>query len=65
MREVHLKTACLPISKKSEVCFLRKLDTLKSMVLRMLQTDYQASGRPGTNLEIHPKLLHMTLDLLI
>ena len=33
--------------------------------MKMLQTDYQVSGRPGTNLEIRPKLLHVTLDLLL
>ena len=33
--------------------------------MKMLQTDYQVSRRPGTNPEIRPKLLHMTLDSLI
>ena len=65
MREVHLKTACLPISRKPEVGFLRELDIFKSMVLKMLKTDYQVSGRLVTNPKIRPKLLHMTLDLLL
>ena len=31
----------------------------------MLQTDYQVSGRPGTNPEIRLKLLQVTLDSLL
>ena len=65
MREVHLKSARLPISRKPEVGFLRELDTFLKHGIKMLQTDYQLSGRPGTNPEIHPKLLQMTLDSLL
>ena len=64
MREVHSKTTHLPVSRKSiskpDVGFLREFDTFK-----MLQTEYQVPRRLGTNLEIHPKLLHMTLDSLL
>ena len=31
----------------------------------MLQTDYQVSGRLGTNPEFRPKLLQVTLDSLL
>ena len=66
MREVHSKTARLPISRKPDVAFLREFDTFKSIYsMKMLQTEYQAPRRPGTNLEICPKLLQVTLDSLL
>ena len=34
VREVHLKTTCLPISRKPDFSFLRELDTIKNMVWR-------------------------------
>ena len=62
---MHSKTALLPISRKPEVGFLRELDTFLKHGIKMLQTDYQVSGRPGTNPEIRPKLLQVTLDSLL
>ena len=63
--EVHLKTARFPISRKPEVGFLRELDTFLRHSMKMLQNNFQASGRPGTNPEIRPKLLQVTLDSLL
>ena len=65
MREVHSKTARLPISRKPDVAFLWEFDTFKKHSMKMLQTEYQVPRRPGTNLEIRLKLLQVTLDSLL
>ena len=33
--------------------------------MKMLQTEYQVPRRPGTNLDIRPKVLQVTLDSLL
>ena len=63
MREVHLKTTRFPISRKPEVGFLRELDTFYRHGMKMLQTDYQVSGRRGTNPEIRIRCYNCASEL--